>query len=66
LISPTVRLALTTGFLGGLTTYSSFNLEMTRLLGDRAWSAGIANVLVTTIGCFLAGPLGATIARRLG
>ena len=65
LISPTLRLALTTGFLGGLTTYSSFNLETTKLLEDRAWSAGFINVGVTAIGCFLAGLLGAALARRV-
>src|SRR5688500_8296852 len=30
--SPTVRLVLTTGFLGGLTTYSGFNYDTTKLL----------------------------------
>ncbi len=64
LISPTLRLALTTGFLGGLTTYSSFNLETTRLFQDRAWAAGLVNLLVTATGCFLAGLLGAATARR--
>jgi fluoride exporter len=36
LISPTLRLVLTTGFMGGLTTYSSFNLETTGFLQERA------------------------------
>jgi fluoride exporter len=65
LISPTVRLTLTTGFMGGLTTYSSFNLETTRLFQSRAWTAGFANFGATTVGCFLAGLLGFTIARRV-
>jgi CrcB protein len=65
LISPTVRLTLTTGFLGGLTTYSSFNLETTRLLYDRAWYAAIINFGATVLGCFAAGLLGFAIARRV-
>jgi CrcB protein len=64
LISPTLRLTLTTGFMGGLTTYSSFNLETTQLLRERAWLAGCANVGVTLVACFLAGLLGLVVARR--
>ena len=65
LIPPTLRLALTTGFLGGLTTYSSFNYETTRLLEERAWGAGMTNFAVTTVGCFLAGLCGLMLARKL-
>ena len=65
LISPTLRLTLTTGFMGGLTTYSSFNQETTRLLRDRAWYAGAVNFGATILGCFLAGLLGLAVARRM-
>lgn len=63
LISPTLRLTLTTGFMGGLTTYSSFNYETTRLLGERAWATGFANVGLTLAACFVAGMLGLMAAR---
>lgn len=65
LISPTLRLTLTTGFIGGLTTYSSFNYETTNLLRERGLAAGLANVAVTLLGCFAAGMLGLWVARRL-
>lgn len=65
LISATLRLTLTTGFLGGLTTYSSFNYETTRLFQERAWSAGLLNLTATVIGCFVAGLCGLVLARRL-
>jgi fluoride exporter len=65
LISPTLRLTLTTGFMGGLTTYSSFNLETTRFFQERAWYAGLINFGATVVGCFLAGLLGFTAARRV-
>jgi CrcB protein len=65
LISPTMRLTLTTGFLGGLTTYSSFNLETTSLLRERAWGAGLLNLGLTVVGCFVAGLLGLVVAKRL-
>jgi len=64
-ISPTLRVTLTTGFMGGLTTYSSFNLETTALFRERSWGTGAANLLVTLLGCFLAGILGLLAAKKL-
>ena len=58
---------LTTGFMGGLTTYSSFNLETTLLLRERAWAAAALNLGATLGGCFLAGLLGLVLgAPSLG
>ena len=65
LISPTLRLTLTTGLIGGLTTYSSFNLETTQLLQNRAWHAGLFYFATTVVACLVAGLLGAAAARRL-
>jgi CrcB protein len=63
--SDTVRIAIVTGFLGGLTTYSAFNFETTALVKDGQAGAGIANFLITTAGCLLAGLLGLLVARRV-
>jgi len=60
-----LKFALTTGFLGGLTTYSSFNQETTKLIQDGAYRMASINFGVTVIGCFLAGALGTELARRL-
>jgi CrcB protein len=65
LISPTMRLTLTTGFMGGLTTYSSFNLETTQLLQKGNWATASMNFGATLVGCFAAGLLGLAVARRL-
>ena len=65
LVSPALRLTLTTGFMGGLTTYSSFNLETTQLVQSRAWYAAMINFGVTVGGCFVAGLLGFALARRV-
>ena len=65
LISPTLRLTLTTGFMGGLTTYSSFNYETTNLLRERGLAVGLTNVAVTLLACFLAGGLGLWVAAKL-
>ncbi len=65
LISPTVRLALGTGVMGGFTTYSSFNYETIALLQGRELRLAGLNVAVTLIGCFVAGWLGIGLARKL-
>jgi CrcB protein len=62
---PNLRLGLTTGFMGGLTTYSSFNYETTALAAKGAHSSALLNVGITLIGCVLAGLLGIWVARRL-
>src|SRR5262245_61351397 len=63
--SPTLRSALTIGFLGGLTTYSSFNYETTRLLDEGSPGLAAVNVTVTVTGAFLAGWLGMMCARHV-
>jgi fluoride exporter len=64
-VSATLRLALTTGFLGGLTTYSSFNYETTKLMNDGAPGMALVNLGVTLVGCFASGVLGLFLARRI-
>ena len=60
-----LRVALTTGFLGGLTTYSAFNYETSRLFDAGAARTAVVNVGVTLVGCFVLGLLGLALARRL-
>lgn len=63
--SPTVRSAITIGFIGGLTTYSSFNYETTRLLEEGAAGAAALNATLTIGGAFVAGWLGLLSAKQL-
>ena len=53
-MSATLRVALTTGVLGGFTTYSSFSYETMKCFQDGAWALGAANVLVTVCACLAA------------
>lgn len=62
---PLVRSAITIGFLGGLTTYSSFNYETSRLLEEGAAGAAAFNAVGTLFGAFAAGWLGMLCARAL-
>jgi fluoride ion exporter CrcB/FEX len=47
--SPTVRSA-SIGFIGGLTTYSSFNYETTRLMEEGATGEAVLNATSTILG----------------
>ncbi len=63
--SPTVRAAVTIGFIGGLTTYSSFNYETVHLFEESAPTAAVLNLAVTMLGGLMAGWLGLTTAREV-
>lgn len=65
LVSDTVRLFLTTGMMGGLTTYSTFSLETVRLMEANAWHQAWINIVVTTTICLSLCFLGIGIGRLL-
>ncbi len=64
-ITPAARLVLTTGFLGGFTTYSAFNQETVVSLQQNLWGRALANVGITVVACLLAGLAGVAVVRRL-
>ena len=61
----TMRLVVTAGYLGGFTTYSSFNHEATRLLESGATGVAGAYAAATIVGAFVAGWAGHTFGRYL-
>lgn len=61
--SEDARLTLTTGVMGGFTTYSTFNHETTQLFRAGEWATASLNVAATLIGCLIAGIAGAALAR---
>ena len=63
LIAPDLRLVLTTGVMGGFTTYSTFNYETTNYFREGAWLIGFLNISVTLVGCLAAGVAGLALAR---
>jgi len=63
--SPTLRTTITIGFIGGLTTYSSFNYETMRLIEEGALMTAAANLALTLLGGLMAGWLGVVMARGL-
>lgn len=58
LVSPTTRLVLATGVLGGFTTYSTFNYETLRYLQQGSLRVGAFYMVITVLGCLTAGFLG--------
>ena len=57
-LSPTARLTLTVGFLGALTTFSSFSYETVVLMDQARWTAAGVNIaanLVTGLTATFAG-----------
>lgn len=65
LMSPTLRLALTTGVMGGFTTYSTFNYETIRYVQEGSWTLALANISITVVSCLAAGFAGVAAGRWL-
>ncbi len=57
-ISPEVRLLVTTGFLGGLTTFSSFSAEAVTLLSRQQYGWAAAHVAAHVVGSLAMTALG--------
>lgn len=53
-LAPELRLFLTTGFLGGLTTFSTFSGESANLLLRGEWNWGVAHAVLHVVGSLLA------------
>ncbi len=58
------RNALAAGFLGGLTTFSTFGLESNRLFDQGRWPLAVANVLANVVCGLVAVRLGVWVVGR--
>jgi CrcB protein len=62
---PTLRSALTIGFLGAYTTFSTFSLETLHLIEDGAVGLAMINVVASVAAGLLAVYLGVVLGRAL-
>jgi len=60
-----MRLAVTVGFLGAFTTFSTYSVESVRLLQEGAYGLAAGNVLGQVVVCLLLAWLGVQLARLL-
>lgn len=64
-MAPALRLALTVGFLGSYTTFSTFSADVLLLLEDGHTLRGLGYVVVSVVGGGLMGAAGLLLGRWL-
>lgn len=64
-VSPELRLFVSVGFLGGFTTFSSFNMETMQLVEQARWGAAAMNAIGSTGLGLVAVFFGIFLARSL-
>jgi CrcB protein len=64
-LAPEMRLLITTGFLGGLTTFSTFSAEVTTLFVRREWLWSALTIGLHVLGSVALTVLGIVVVRSL-
>ena len=65
IISEDMRMAVAVGFLGALTTFSTFSYETYKFIEDAAWMLAISNVAANVIFGLIATIIGLAAARLI-
>jgi len=65
MLPPEVRLLVTTGFLGGLTTFSTFSAEITTLLTRGEWYWAVLGIVAHVAGSLVMTMIGILLMRGL-
>ena len=64
-VSPYLRLFIATGFLGALTTYSTFAIESFLLLHSSEYMMGLLNIILNVVGTILLAGIGYIITANI-
>lgn len=65
-LHPSLKLAVTVGFCGGLTTFSTFSWETFELIKNGEWILALLYTLISVLACVLAVSLGVFLAKYVG
>lgn len=65
-VEPALKIGVTTGVLGGLTTFSTFSFETVQLAQSGRWGLAGANLAVNLLFGLALAALGAWVGHRLG
>ena len=64
-INPALKLALTAGFCGGLTTFSTFSLELFKMIEKGGYVQSFGYIILSVLICLLSTGIGAYLAKNI-
>lgn len=64
-ISPALKLSLTVGFCGGLTTFSTFSIELFEMVGNHQFFHAFSYIILSVIICLIMTAIGAYFAKLI-